>query len=306
MRKLAAVVAALVFLGLSLPSWGGGGDQYPNGAEDFLVGIAPPPGFYVINYNYFYFSHAYRDDSGDTINVGPLNDFNLRVYANVTRLIYITPIKILGAYYGVHAFFPWLEVNANCDGFHVHKKGLGNIIVDPFILTWHTKYVHVVTGLDIYLPTGEYDKYRPVNIGKNFYTFEPVLGVTFMLPFKATLSFKFMYDFNTTNNDYINPMTGKETSLKPGQEFHFDWAMAANPLPGLRIGLTGYFYQQTTDDEIDNKEVEHQRGRALAIGPGIRWDYKRLSLILKTQYEFGVKNRPQGRNVWFKIAYKFL
>ena len=192
MRKLAAVAAALVFLGLSLPSWGGGGDQYPNGAEDFLVGIAPPPGFYVINYNYFYFSHAYRDDSGDTIDAGPLNDFNLRVYANVTRLIYITPIKILGAYYGVHAFFPWLEVNANCDGFHVHKKGLGNIIVDPFILTWHTRYVHVVTGLDIYLPTGEYDKHRPVNIGKNFYTFEPVLGVTFMLPFKATLSFKFM------------------------------------------------------------------------------------------------------------------
>ncbi len=82
--------------------------------------------------------------------------------------------------------------------------------------------------------------------------------------------------------------------------------MAINPLPGLRVGITGYFYQQTTDDEIDDRDVEHNRGRAIALGPGIRWDYKRLSLILKTQYEFGVKNRPQGRNVWFKIAYKFL
>ncbi len=306
MKKLAVVVVTLALLGLSSGAWGGGGDQYPNGAEDFLVGMAPPPGFYVINYNYFYFSHDYKDDSGDTINVGPLKDFRLRVYANVTRLIYISPLKILGANYGVHAFFPWLDVNANSLGFHIHKRGLGDIIIDPFILTWHTRYVHVVTGLDIYLPTGEYDKYRPVNIGKNFYTFEPVLGVTFMLPLKTTLSFKFMYDFNTTNNDYINPMTGKETSLKPGQEFHFDWAMAVNPLPGLRVGVTGYFYQQTTNDEIDGKDVEHQRGRAMAIGPGIRWDYKRLSLVLKTQYEFGVKNRPQGRNVWFKIAYKFL
>jgi len=305
-KKLAVVVVTLALLGLSSGAWGGGGDQYPNGAEDFLVGMAPPPGFYVINYNYFYFSHDYKDDSGDTINVGPLKDFRLRVYANVTRLIYISPLKILGANYGVHAFFPWLDVNANSLGFHIHKRGLGDIIIDPFILTWHTRYVHVVTGLDIYLPTGEYDKYRPVNIGKNFYTFEPVLGVTFMLPLKTTLSFKFMYDFNTTNNDYINPMTGKETSLKPGQEFHFDWAMAVNPLPGLRVGVTGYFYQQTTNDEIDGKDVEHQRGRAMAIGPGIRWDYKRLSLVLKTQYEFGVKNRPQGRNVWFKIAYKFL
>jgi len=309
MKKQVTHVLVALLLILSTPAIlkAGGGDQYPNVAEGFLVGIAPPPGFYAINYDYFYFSHDYKDDSGDSINTGPLDDFSLRVFANVTRLIYITPIKILGANYGVHAFFPWLDVNANCKGFHVHKRGLGDIIIDPFILTWHTPHLHVALGLpDIYLPTGEYDKYRPVNIGKNFYTFEPVLAVTFLPHKKMAVSFKFMYDFNTTNNDWINPATGKETSLHPGQEFHFDYSLSWALLPSLRLGLTGYYYQQTTDDEIDDKDVEHNRGKTIAVGPGIMWNHKRLSLILRTQYEFGVKNRPQGHNVWFKIAYKFL
>ncbi len=305
MKKL-VLVLVVVLLGLSGVAKGGGGDHYPNGAEGFLAGMAPPPGFYVLNYNYLYTSRAFKDNSGDTIDLGPLDDFSLRVYANVTRLLYVTPFKLLGANYALHIFLPWMEVNANCKGFHVHKRGLGDIIVDPFILTWHGKYVHVVTGLDIYLPTGEYDKFQPINIGRNFYTFEPVLGVTFLLPQKLALSFKFMYDFNTANNDYINPMTGKETSLKPGQEFHFDYAISWSPIPNLRLGLTGYFYQQTTDDELDGKEIEHNRGRAMALGPGIKWDYKRLSLVLRTQYEFGVKNRPQGKNLWFKVVYKLL
>ncbi len=298
-----------VFLGFFLVFnslvFAGGGDHYPNGAEDFLVGAAPPPGFYFVDYNYFYFADEFKDNSGDTINKGPLDDFSLRIYANVLRFIYVTKYRILGANYAAHIFIPWVEVNANCKGFHVHKKGLGDIIIDPFILTWHSKYVHAVLGVDIYVPTGEYDKYRPINIGKNFWTFEPVFALTFFLPKNFSLSFKFMYDFNTTNNDWINPQTGKETSLKPGQEFHFDYALGFSPVKWLRFGITGYYYQQTTDDEIDGKDVENNRGKAFAIGPGVKIDYKRFMFVLKSQYEFGVKNRPSGRNVWFKVYYIF-
>lgn len=302
MKRLGVIV---LFLFFSISALAGGGDHYPNGAEDFLVGMLPPPGFYVVDYNYFYFSHSYKDDSGNTINEGPLDDFSLRVYANVLRFIYVTKFRLLGGSYALHVFVPWVEVNANCKGFHVHKKGLGDIIVDPFIVAWHFDKVHMVAGIDIYIPTGEYDKYRAVNIGKNFWTFEPVLAVTF-LPFdKLFLSFKFMYDFNTTNNDWINPLTGKETSLKPGQEFHFDYALSYTVTKWLRVGLTGYYYQQTTDDEIDGKEVEHERGKAIAVGPGVKVDYGRFMFVLKTQYEFAVKNRPSGRNVWFKIYYTF-
>ncbi len=303
MRKFAVFLICLFLFNCAV--FAGGGDHYPNGAEDFLVGMAPPPGFYLVDYNYFYFSHEFKDNSGDTINKGPLDDFSLRVYANVLRFIYITKFRILKANYGAHIFIPWVEVNANCKGFHVHKKGLGDIIIDPFILTWHSKYIHAVFGIDIYVPTGEYDKYRPINIGKNFWTFEPVFALTFLPTKNFSLSFKFMYDFNTTNNDWINPATGKETSLKPGQEFHFDYALGYSPAKWIRVGITGYYYYQTTDDEVDGKDIENNRGKAFAIGPGIKINYKRFMLVLKSQYEFGVKNRPSGKNVWAKIYYIF-
>ncbi len=303
MRSFAVFLA--VFLVFNSFAFAGGGDHYPNGAEDFLVGAAPPPGFYLVDYNYFYFADEFKDNSGDTINKGPLDDFSLRVYANVLRLIYVTKYRLLGANYAVHMFIPWVEVNANCKGFHVHKRGLGDIIVDPFILAWHSRYVHAVFGVDVYIPTGEYDKHRPINIGKNFWTFEPVFALTFFLPENFSLSFKFMYDYNTTNNDWINPKTGKETSLKPGQEFHFDYALGYSPVKWLRLGITGYYYQQITDDEIDGKDVENNRGKAFAIGPGVKVDYKRFMFVLKAQREFGVKNRPSGKNVWFKVYYTF-
>ncbi len=290
---------------LSTTAFAGGGDHYPNGAEDFLVGAVPPPGFYAIDYNYFYFADEYKDNSGDTINSGPLDDFSLRVYGNILRLIYVSKTKILGANYAAHMFIPYVEVNANSKAFHVHKKGLADIIVDPFILAWHSKYLHAAFGIDIYIPTGEYDKHRPVNIGKNFWTFEPVLAFTFLHPSGFSASLKLMYDINTTNNDWINPRTGNETALKPGQEFHFDYAIGYSPVKWLRVGLSGYAYFQTTDDEIDGKDVENQRGRAYALGPTVMINYKRLSLIAKSQFEFGVKNRPKGNNVWIKLIYAF-
>jgi len=78
-----------------------------------------------------------------------------------------------------------------------------------------------------------------------------------------------------------------------------DFLAGMAPPLGFYVINYNYFY-------FSHDSIEHNRGRALALGPGIRWDYKRLSFVLKTQYEFGVKNRPQGKNMWFKIAYKFL
>ncbi len=302
MRTFAVFLSVLL---ISCSALAGGGDHYPNGAEDFLVGAAPPPGFYAIDYNYFYSAKDYRDDRGRVIDKGPLADFSLSVYSNVLRFIYVSKLKLLGANYTAHIFLPWVELNANAKGFHVHKKGMGDIIVDPFILTWHGTYLHALLAMDIYVPNGEYDKKRPVNIGKNFWTFEPILALTFLHPSGFSASVKLMYDFNTTNNDWINPKTGRETSLKPGQEFHFDYALGYSPAKWIRLGIAGYFYQQTTDDEIDGKEVEHQRGRAFAVGPAVKVNYKRFMLVVKGLKEFGVRNRPRGRCLWVKLYYTF-
>jgi len=49
------VAGLLIFLTvlISASVWAGGGGSYPEGAESFMVGAVPPPGFYFKNYAYY-------------------------------------------------------------------------------------------------------------------------------------------------------------------------------------------------------------------------------------------------------------
>ncbi|MBI9082058.1 MAG: transporter [Desulfobacterales bacterium] len=185
------------------------------------------------------------------------------------------------------------------------RSGLGDIIIDPFILAWHSEHVHWVTGVDIYVPTGKYDAAKePINPGNNVWTVEPIFAVTYLNgPFDV--SFKFMYDISTTNDDYLNPNTGLISDLKPGQEFHFDYAFGYNLSPAWEVGLNGYYYRQVTEDEINGTDAADQKGQVLAAGPAVKFNYKNMSFILKSQWETAVKNRSEGVSNWFKFVYVF-
>ncbi len=87
-----------------------------------------------------------------------------------------------------------------------------------------------------------------------------------------------MYDFNTPQNDYIigpgnaakmgNPaLTGIETHRTPGQEFHFDYSIEYALTKEFRAGVTGYFYQQTTNDYTAYGSIPNDKGRVFAVGP---------------------------------------
>ena len=47
------------------------------------------------------------------------------------------------------------------------------------------------------------------------------------------------------------------------------------------------------------------KGRVLALGPALKYDYKNMSFTLKYMFETEVKNRPSGDNFWFKFLYAF-
>ena len=69
--------------------------------------------------------------------------------------------------------------------------------------------------------------------------------------------------------------------------------------------MAGYYYQQTTDDEANGVKVSDNKGRVVAFGPAIKYDYKNMSLSLKYLFETAAENRPEGDNLWFKFTYAF-
>lgn len=208
------LVIAVMFLGSgalagSAFATEGGGGAYPNGAEDFMMGALPPPGTYFKNYVTYYASSKLNDNNGNDLVV----NFDLKVMADVLRLIHVTNHKVLGANWAVHTLIPLVHQDVKLGSNKDNRSGLGDIIVDPIILGWHSKNFHVTAGIDIYIPTGSYNKEHLANIGRNYWTFEPVLGVTYLGDNGFELSTKFMYDINLEN---------EETQYKSGQEFHAD------------------------------------------------------------------------------------
>jgi len=195
-----------------------------------------------------------------------------------------------------------LDVTAPPFGGDQNRAGLGDIIVDPFILSWHFKNWHLATGLDIFIPTGKYDKDDFANIGRNYWTFEPIFAFTYMSDSGFEISSKFMYDINTENKDSF---FGNGGDYQSGQEFHFDYALGQT-IGNLELGIGGYVYKQFTNDELnDQKFLDGFKGQAIAFGPIVKYAYKNMTFTLKYQHETAVENKPEGERLWFKFLYAF-
>jgi hypothetical protein len=267
-----------------------------------MSGAVPPPGYYFINYFLYYHADEFNNKNGDNVD----KKFDLDVVANTFRFIYITKQKIFGGYWGVHMFVPivYQDVTPPFSGRNDTQTGLGDIIVDPFILSWHSKNWHFATGIDIYMPTGRYDKDDLANTSRNYWTFEPIVAFTYLSDFGLEVSSKFMYDINTNNPD---------TDYRSGQEFHFDYTVGYK-IQNWNVGVAGYYYKQMTNDKINGEKVTFPdflgfedgfKGQAIAVGPAIKYNYRNMSFTLKYLWETEVKHRPEGQNLWFKFVYAF-
>lgn len=295
------LIAAVFSMLTAAQGWAGGGQHYPNGAEDFMVGALPPPGTYLVNYMMLIQKNSLTDNSGKAAPV----DFNASVFADVPRLIYVSPYSLFGASLAAHVFVPFYgaDVTVSAGGTKVvddNDKGIGDIIFSPLVFGWHFgPELHAVFALDMWAPTGNYDKNNTATqiLSKNHWTFEPVLAVSYLKE-GFDVSAKLMYDFNTRNND---------TKTDPGQEFHFDWALGYGLKNGLSGGVVGYNYWQTTDDEVNGVKVKDNKSQVGGIGAGLKYWPKQgpFSMVIKQYWEYGAKNMATGPQTQFKIVYAF-
>jgi hypothetical protein len=296
-----SVVAGLMALILAHAAFAGEGQHYPNGAEDCFCGIAPPPGWHIVNYLLYFDADKMTLSSGDV-------PINLDLWADVVRVIYSSNKKILGGNYLCHVFVPYIDVDMK-GPMSYSDSGVADPIIDPFIIAWHGQTYHAVAGLDVYVPVGEYDKNSSMNlVGRNFWTFEPVVAVTGLYKCGFSWSLKMMYDFNTKNDEYLNPMTGHHCDLEPGDEFHVDYAFDYGVCKHLRLGVSGYYYKQLEDDEIGGVKdlLGFGKAEAFAVGPVLMCSpLKNLHLVAKAQFEVDSQNKAEGNAYWFKVIYSF-
>jgi len=303
-----ALLVGSLFLTVGVAQAKEGGDQYPNGAENWCAGALPPPGAYFINY-FGYYGGKLQDGNGNEAKLDA-NGNGGRVDAvfDALRVVQITNTKILGANWGWHALLPvvYQSIDMPNVGGSAGKFGIGDITIDPFVLAWHhSPELHTALGIDIYLPTGAYDKNDPrTSIGANYYSVEPLYAITWLGKSGWEVSGKFMYNMKSKNDD---------TKYQSGDEFHMDYLVGKH-IGDWSVGVSGYYLEQITNDKVDGATVpavpgvfsEGRKGQVLAFGPSVKYTAKGGTMFIgQWQHETMVENRFAGDKLWFKMIMPF-
>lgn len=290
-KTLCLVSGALAcFFSANIYATENGSDSFALGAEGLLAGALPPPGVYLLTYYQNYTASNFVGSDGHTL----IPDFDIDAKAIVPRLVWMTNQQLLGAQVGFYAAQPLVDLRLKMAGQSDHNSGLGDLIFAP-MLGWHQGNHHWAAAVETIFPTGDYDQEDLANIGKNYYTFRPILAYTFSQPKGWDISTKVSYSFNTEN---------KDTHYQSGEYIAADYSIGYKLNPNLSLALQGYAFKQTASDEVSDVNVGF-RGQALAYGPGLHYQKDGWALEAKYLKETAVENRPKGDATWLKFVWSF-
>ncbi len=286
-----------------------GNYHYADGSEGFFSGFTPEPGFYLVNYNYWYTASAFKDDKGK--DMAGL-DFDVNVWAVAPRFLYFSNKKILGGQYGLYVAIPFYHAEIEAEQYGVQfmndsHSGVGDIFFSPLILGWHLRNgLHWAFSFDIYAPTGDYESDRPATtlVSKNYWSFQPNLAFTWLTGSGIEVSGKLLFEFHTTNDDYLTPFSNT-VEYSPGTSLHYDFAASFPLSTNFRAGLSGFYFTQVEDDKINGRKLENMKAQGLAMGPAFEVTSGNWIISFKQQTELMAHNGPKGFVCWLNVYYNF-
>jgi hypothetical protein len=293
---------------------GGSGHYEPGSFASFIDVLPGKPT--LAGFNYF----TYYNGSAGVNRQLPIAG-QIAVNASATShadsfgAFWVTPLKILGAYYAPGVALPlvWTDVKAQITlprGRTASRSdsvsGLGDIELWPVALTWSalSNDLHVDFYGGIYAPTGEFLKDRLANQGLGYWTFEPGVLISYLgqkngFEFSTYLG----YDINTENTT---------TNYHSGQVFHIDATVAQHlPLgPGLiGIGANAFYLQQTTGDSGSGARLGSFEEMTAGVGPVLSYaaQFGKTSFAAEVKWlpQIGVQNTFKGDYIWFKVGVQF-
>ncbi|MBO9651321.1 MAG: transporter [Variovorax sp.] len=309
LRAAWATLPALLSL-VTLPAIAteGGGNSYPMGVETNYNGVMLPEGAHWFVYYSHYSASHFKNNAGD--DNPQFARFHLSADAIAPRLSYVWPgATFLGA--NIETRVVQAIASSDLDlalgrpgGLPPldrggHGTGLADMAFSPVILGWHSATYHQTVGIDSHLKTGTYDVADRVNTGRNYTQVALFYAFTWFPAPGFDINAKLRYATNERNNA-TGYLSGDEATI----EFSGGWRIT----PDLSIGINGYVYRQTTDDEQNGRPVNGNgnRGRVNALGPYVYYTLApRLALIAKLQQEFDARNKPQGTRLWLQARVPF-
>jgi len=275
---------------------------YLLGSTTTNAGILPPPGTYIIDYNYFYSGST--DFTFETAGLVLDGGVEAGVYGNVSAPLWVAPGKLLGGNIGFLMLIPIIHKDVNAGAslslpppFGVTlQSSVGDQetrfgdLVPGFMLGWHSGNWHFKTHTLVNVPTGFWEQGNLANAGFNRWGIDNAAAFTWLDP---EIGLELSAMAGITYN-WENPTT----NYKSGSEFHLEYAAVQNFSKHFALGINGYFYDQVTGDSGPGARLGSFEGRVAAIGPVMNLNFQvsqiPVSTSLKYFREFDVENRLEG------------
>lgn len=263
------LLAILTPFKLAIATENGGSNYLPGFYGDFGMAAFPGAGTYFSN-----FFAAYRDEKALT---GTLLE--------MPGLLHVSEQTWLEGRF-VSGLFPALMVSHDKSGpGNADRFALGDFYLVPGGLNWVGENFSALLFEGVVVPTGRYQK-NDFNTGRNYWTFDHNLLLTFNLPGSNELSVAIGYMSNLKN---------PATQYRSGDEFHFDFNLGHYFTNGLGLGVSGSHYRQVTADQAANPALIGAPVEASSLGPSVMYAKKlndqELAVSLKWLYEYDVAGR---------------
>lgn len=271
-RRLLSVLCLWIGLAWYTPAdlagENGGTNYLPGFYGDFGMAVMPERGTFLNN-----FMAATVDRAGE-----------YPAGFEMPGILHVTDQRLLGGRYLV-GFYPAL---AGLGDPKTGRFGLADSYVIPAALNWRWGRLTALAYEGIVVPTGRYRK-GELNAGRNLWTFDHILSLTYALPYHWEVSATF---------GYMNNLRNPATHYQSGDEFHFDYLVGYYLRPEVGLGITGSWFRQTTADRAPAGAEAAAFGEAATIGPVLmvapRLGGREVTLSLKWLHEFNVSGRPPG------------
>jgi hypothetical protein len=268
--------------------------HYVPGFEGIKGASLPPPGVYLRDYNIIYTAGKLNNASGNEINL-PDPGFNLLIYGQVPRVLWITDMQVLGGFLGFDALIPLLYKHVEVPGLDDGNFGIGDLFAES-TLSWHPKKFDLAVGFGLHMPTG--NSGQPSDAGLGYWTPMFTAGATWYIDEEKTWAVSALnrYEFNSESRD---------TDGSVGEVYTLEWGISKTLAKVYDVGLAGYWQQQVTKGS--GTLNAGSRASAAAIGPEVSMAIpKCMSFVsFRYDYEFAAENRAQGHTLSLTLTHRF-
>ncbi|HTQ50135.1 MAG TPA: transporter, partial [Candidatus Acidoferrales bacterium] len=212
---LAGIMVGALALASTVRASQSGATHYMSGQQADFSTLAPAaPGFYFANYYLNYNDGTFDASKGLPFGRLLAANVTLNTQADVPAMLYAYPLDFLGGTLssGILVPFIWVDVKASAIfdnnrnpisvGREDKASGLGDIEFIPVMASWTNGDFHFNGMFNFWAPTGDYQTGRMANTGLGYWTFEPMVAVSWISSKIGTeVTFFSALDFNTENND---------------------------------------------------------------------------------------------------------